>query len=362
MNPTLSFRIFYLDHEFDRALVGQLAEHALPPIETLGAEPLTGWGTRQHLLDRDITEEKCLLAGYVSASLIRAERKIPEALFRANRRLEEEVEMRARGVDTLPRSLRAEIKERVRAEMLPTMPPSLTGIPVCVDLRNQLLIAQAVTDGKIDTVTAHFREATGVTPRLLTPDGAALRLAGVNVNDLTPATFSNNATLEPEHDIAIGMDFLTWLWFTWESEGGIVQFNGSRYGFMLEGPLTFFREGQGAHEAVLRKGAPLNSGEAYLALHNGKKLSRCKFLMADGDQLWTCTVDHTFAFRSLKLPRTEQTDPIGCFQERMLSVERFLDVYLHLYKQFLEIRSDDGKWADTLCRIREWIQTHVNNL
>ena len=53
---------------------------------------------------------------------------------------------------------------------------------------------------------------------------------------------------------------------------------------MLEGPLTFFREGEGAHEAVLRKGTPLNSREAGTALYCGKKLKRAKLVLAEGDR------------------------------------------------------------------------------
>ena len=352
---SISFRVFHLDREFDSSIVEDFARHAVPPIETLHTEPLVGWVGSRHLLDRDLTEEKILHAGYASLQLLRAEKKIPEALLRAHCRLEEEVERKARDVETLPRAVRAEIKERVRGELLPAMPPTLTGMPVCVDLRNRLVFAQAMNDAKMDLLTAQFREATGVTPRLMSPDDAALRRVRVNVNDFAPARYSPDDGLEDERELSIGMDFLTWLWFAWERDGGVFTHDKSQYGYMLEGPVTFFREGAGAHEAVLRHGAPLNSGEAFSALFCGKKLRRAKFILACGDALWSATLDSDFAVRSLKLPKTEQADVVGRFQERMLHVERFLDAFLALYDRYLLLRADAKKWRAELVAIREWI-------
>jgi hypothetical protein len=356
---SISFRVFHLDRAFDSSITDDFARHAIPPIETLHTEPLTGWVSSRHLLDRDLTEEKILHAGYVNLQLLRAEKKIPEALLRAHCRLEEEVERKARNIEFLPRAIRAEIKDRVRDELLPAMPPTLAGIPVCVDLRNQRLLAQAMSDAKIDFLTAHFRETTGTTPRLLTPDDLALRRVRVNVNDLATTRYSPDDSLEDEHELSIGMDFLTWLWFNWEKHGGVFKHGNLQFGYMLEGPLTFFRNGAGAHEAVLRHGSPCNSREAFSALLCGKKLRRAKLLLAEGDTLFTATLDSDFAVRSLKLPKSEQPDPIGRFQERMLHIERFLDAFLSLYDRFLLLRADRKKWSTELDAIRAWIESRV---
>jgi len=353
---SISFRAFHLEREFDASIVDDFARHAVPPVETLLSEPLIGWVSSRHLLDRELTEEKILHAGYVSVQLLRAEKKIPEALLRAHCRLEEEVERQARGVDFLPRAARAEIKDRVRKELLPTMPPTLAGMPVCVDLRNQRLLAQCMSDAKTDLLTAQFRETTGTTPRLMTPDEVAMRRSRVNVNDLATARYTPDEEVGDERELSIGMDFLTWLWFAWEKDGGMFKLGNLQHGYMLEGPLVFFRDGAGAHEAVLRHGSPLNSEEARAALLCGKKLRRAKFVLAEGNALWSCALDSDFAVRSLKLPKTEQTDPVGRFQERMLHIERFLDALFHLYDRFLKLRSDKRAWKTELDSIRKWIE------
>lgn len=353
---SVNFRLFSLSRSFGPDLAEAFAQHAAPPIETLSSEPIFGWVGGRHLLDRDLTEDRCVMGGYLHATYMRAERKIPESLLRAHCRLEEEVELRAREISFLPRALRTEIRERVSEQLLPAMPPTLTGLPVVVDFRNDLLLAAAMSDRQIDLLSPYFRETTGVMPVLLTADTAALRRKRINVNDLSSVTYSPDPAVESGPESDLGMDFLTWLWFFWESEGGVIRLtDGRQVGFMLEGPLTFFREGEGAHEAVLRKGAPLNSREAGIALFCGKKLKRAKLVLAEGEQVLTATVDADFGFRGLKLPKGEQIDPVGKFQERMLQIESYWTLFFELFDRFLDLRTSPPQWAQTVDAIQTWI-------
>ena len=353
---SVSFRLFYLQHSYDTGLVDAFAKSAAPAITSLNKDPLSGWVTGRHLLDREITEEKCVLGPYLYAMYMRAEKKVPESLLRAHCRLEEDVEMRARETDVLPRAVRAEIKQRVMDSLLPNMPPTLSSIPFVVDFRNDLLIAGAMSDKQIDTLSPAFKETAGTLPILLTPETAAIKRRQVNANDLDPVSFSPDDALEPPAEATLGMDFFTWLWFAWEKEGGVYHLpDGREFGVMLEGPLTFYREGQGAYEAVLRKGTPINSREAATALFCGKKLRRAKVVIGQGDSVFAATLDADFAFRSLKLPKGEQLDPVGRFQERMGFVETFWGAWLSLYDRFLDLRTDPKQWPKTLGAMKQWI-------
>ncbi len=353
---SVSFRLFYLTRSYDSGLVDAFARHAAPPLASLNRDPISGWVTGRHLLDREISDEKCVFGPYLYAMHMKAEKKVPESLLRTHCRLEEDAELRARGVESLPRTVRAEIKQRMIETLLPTMPPTLSGIPVVVDFRNDLLIAGAVSDKQIDTLSPVFKETAGSLPILLTPDTAALRRKQINANNLNPVSFSPDDTIDPPAESTLGMDFFTWLWFAWETEGGVYHLpDGREFGVMLEGPLTFFREGQGAHEAVLRKGTPINSREAATALLCGKKLKRAKVVIGQGDNVLSATMDADFAFRSLKLPKGEQQDPVGRFQERMCQIETFWCAWLSLYDRFLDLRTDAGQWPKTLNAIKQWI-------
>ena len=127
---------------------------------------------------------------------------------------------------------------------------------------------------------------------------------------------------------------------------------------MLEGPITFYREGEGAHEAVLRKGMPLNSREAATALMCGKKLRRAKITVAIDEKAIEATVDADFVFRGVKLPKAEQTEKEGIFEERMMQIETFCDTWFTLYDRFLDMRTDPKAWPQTLAAMQEWIK-HV---
>jgi hypothetical protein len=353
---SVSFRLFYLQQTYDSALLDRFAQKAAPPVSSLNRDPITGWVTGRHLFDRELTDESCLIGPYLHVQLLRAERKVPASLLRAHLRMEEDLERRARGTPFLPRAVKTEIRQRVTDALLPTMPPTLSSIPTVVDFRNDLLLAAALSDKQIDALSSAFRETVGTLPVLLTPETAALRRRQINANDLTPVSFSPDTGLEPPHESSLGMDFLTWLWFVWEKEGGVYHLpDGREFGIMLEGPVTFFREGQGAHEALLRKGTPLNSREAGAALVCGKKIRRVKFIMACGDETYAATLDAEFAVRGLKLPPGEQNEPEGIFEERMLFIETFWNAWLSLFDRFLDLRGNARQWAHTLDAMRQWV-------
>ncbi len=353
----VSFRMFYLTQSFGPELVERFAEHAAPPIETLSHEPIQGWVTGRHLLDTRLTEDSCVFGGYLHASLMRAERKVPEALLRAHSRLEEEVQLRARNATTLPRQVRSEIRDEIFERLLPSMPPTLTGLPVVVDFRNDRALAGAMGDTQVERFCGAFRETTGVMPVMLNAETAALKRKHLNSRDVSSVSFSPDPEVPPDGNVDLGMDFLTWLWWWWESEGGIFRADktGPQFGMILEGPVTFFREGEGAHEAVLRKGNPFDSREAGIALLGGKRVKRAKFTLAQGETLWQATVDADFGFRGLKLPKGEQMDVSGQFQERMLQIETFTDVFFGLYDRFLDQRMDSAAWKKTVTSMREWV-------
>ena len=353
---SVSFRLFYLQQPYDSSLIDAFAKHASPPIDSLSRDPISGWVSGRHLFDRELTDEKCVIGPYLHAQLLRAEKKVPASLLRAHVQMEEDIERRARETDFLPRAVKTEVKQRVTESLLPKMPPTLTSIPVVVDFRNNQLIAAAMSDKQIDTLSPAFKETAGSLPILLTPETAALKRKQINANDLDPVSFSPDPSLEPPQEATLGMDFFTWLWFAWEKEGGVYHLpDGREFGVMLEGPITFFREGQGAHEAVLRKGSPLNSREAGTALLCGKKLKRAKVVIAHGDEVYSATLDADFAFRSVKLPKGEQNEPAGKFEERMLFIETFWTAWLSLYDRFLDLRTDPKLWAKTLDAMRQWI-------
>ena len=108
---------------------------------------------------------------------------------------------------------------------------------------------------------------------------------------------------------------------------------------MIEGPLTFFLEGDGAHITLLRKGSALISTEAKTALMSGKKLTSAKITIARNQEAFNTTIDASeFIFRGFKIPKLEDLDSISWFQQRMISLNRFQSVFTAFYRKFLDDR------------------------
>lgn len=361
-NGPVSFRVYELDSLLaPDELIGGLANHAAPPIESLGAQPITGWVSPRHLLDRELTVDTCVSGGYVHADLMKAERKIPTSLLRAYCKMEEIAEMKARGVPYLNRQTRADIKHRITEELQPTMPPTLSAISMAVDPGRARVFVEALTEKQQDAFCVGFNRATKQSPISMTPEHAAMRLKHVDFRDLPPQCFSPDpsVTITANH---IGMDFLTWLWFHWETGGGTLTLDGAGsqpVGFMLEGPAVFRLEAEGAHETTLRKGMPLLSREAKTVLECGKKVQKIKLTLARGDQPYSATVDGVdFAIRSLKLPPSDAPyEPHTAFQERMAGIQFFTDAFYRLYETFLSAITDAQEWPGVIKEMKKWISS-----
>ncbi len=353
----ISSRVFYVPQDLPADAVDRFNANALPSLDSLRADPIDGWVGHRHLLDRPVTEDNAYRAGHLHLAVAQAKRVIPPALLKAERTMEELAELQASGHSYLSRKKKLEIKQQVVERLLPTMPPQLTGIEVVQSATEPLLYATCLSEKQMDAFQIQFARAIGYALIPAWPADVALRRKQINVDDLSPTSFSPDLEDHQVHHI-VGEDFLTWLWYMSEHEQGAITLeDGVDLSVMIEGPLTFHMEGDGAHVAVLRKGTPLTSAEAKTALLVGKKLSQAKIHLALRDQAWSCGLDaNQFIFRGLKLPEPEEKlDPISRFQERMRLLDQFVGLFFRLYDEFIVRRTNPEEWGDEVRRIRKWV-------
>jgi recombination associated protein RdgC len=344
--------------------VARFAKHAAPPLQKIGNGAVNGWVGGRHFFDLPISDENAFLGGYLRLTLLRAERKVPASLLRAECMLEEFAYMRAENKPFVDRKMRGEIKKEVMNRLLPQMPPTLQGIPFVYDERGGIIYTGATSQKQMDAFRARFQMALGVD---LIPVNAATIAAhrrNVNVRDWPRTSFSPEVP-DTEMDDAPGADFLTWLWFLSEARGGILRNDElGEFAVAIEGPLLLTRTGSGAHETALRQGLPTASAEAKTALLGGKKLERAKLMFGRGDEAWSCAFDaEAFVFRSLKLPQPKETlDPASRFQDRMQKMGLFRDVLFALYDRFLDDRCNAKKWSATKKEIHKWAADRTTKL
>jgi hypothetical protein len=353
----IGFRMFYVGREFSKDAVKMFGRYAAPTLDKLGTDPVHGWVGGRHLLDVPITENNAFFGGHLRLILMKAERKVPAALLRAECMLEELAHMQAEGKAFVDRKTRSEIRKEVLNRLLPQMPPTLKGISFVHDERAGIVYSTATSENQMDAFCVNFQKATGLDLIPVTADTLIAKLRKINPRDLSLTSFSPEVADEEMED-APGQDFLTWLWFASEARGGIFKSKDhGNFAVALEGPLGFQRSGAGAHEITLRKGLPTVSAEAKTALLSGKKLRRARLMLGCEDEAWAWTFDaDTFVFRSLKLPEPkEMLDPSSRFQDRMIKLGMCREFVFDLFERFLNDRCDAKKWSATKKEIHQWV-------
>lgn len=358
---SISFRAFYLSSRLPQDHLHRFARHAAPSLDAIGREPVQGWVTGRHLLDRNIVEQSAYLGGYLRLTLMKAERKIPMPLMRAECMMEELAALQASGEEVLPRSERSRIRKEVTERMLPQMPPQLSGIPIVCGKQDDFLFAAAMSDKHMDALTQAFNSTVGIELIPVTPETASLKRKQFSTRQLTPTSFSPECKDDEAPDF-VGLDFMTWLLHYCEERGAEIESGQGTFGILLEGPLLFFKEGPGAHEIRLNKGEPLTSAEANSALRTGKKLRRARVTFARGEEMWRAEVDGSdFALRGLKLPKVGPMDANSAFQERIISIRTFVSTLLSLFDLFIEERRDPAKWRSVRADMQKWVMSREGN-
>ncbi|MDD2237276.1 MAG: recombination-associated protein RdgC [Kiritimatiellae bacterium] len=361
---SIGFRLFWLPRSFPEDAAELFAEHAAPPLSTIGEEPVHGWVTGRHMLDRHITAETAFRGQYLYLAMQQAERKIPSSLLRAECKMEELALMAAEEKPFVSRQERAEIKKSVMERLLPQMPPQIKGTPLVYSPGATYLYATALPAKQCDVFTALIQQTLGFAILPCTPELAALQRTNTDVNQWNPISFSPDVPRDLM-EVTPGRDFLTWLLFHSEACGG--SFSGHESGVvhvMLEGPLLFTHEGGGAYEIVLRKGEPLLSTEAKSCLLSGKKLRQARVTFAIGEEIWAFNLDaDELIFRNLSLPKIEEVlDASSHFEERIRRLERFLEIFFLVFDHFTEIRSSKAEWNGMQKDIFKWVQNRIGKI
>jgi phenylpyruvate tautomerase PptA (4-oxalocrotonate tautomerase family) len=358
-NGTVGFRIFHLPEKLPTDAVERFAANVAPPLEYVKEEPQWGWVTGRHLLDTEISEETAYCGGYLHFTLRQAVRKIPTALLQAECRMVELSRLAERNGERLSRKEKREIKQEVTDRLLPQMPPQISGISVVIDDSKQIMYAGAMSDKQLDQLELTLSNTIGFAGEPLTPTACVPFLTGRDSMDVPQLAFSP-VHEDVSEELTTGRDFLTWLWYFQENnEGTLPKTQLGTFQFMLDGPLTFVAEGQGALESTVKKGLPTNSAEAKAALTVCKRLKQAKLSFTrERTEIWEFTFDaDTFAFKSMKLPDGEAMEQAEIFEERMEYIYVIQKLLMELYKHFIETLCDDAKHSELEQKTKSWVES-----
>ncbi len=350
----------------EAALLDGLASRAFKEDEIgVSGETNIGWVTRRDLFDTEFVDASVLVEGHALFGLRVDRRAVPGSLLAAHVARMERAWMRENGKDFVPRSVRRDIKEEERSRLLESVPAIPSVHAVLWNLREKRVHFTTFASARGEELARLFSESFGLTLEPLGPEERADAIPGIRqrISGLSPLDFPNGHVRPADGDgdgSFLGRDFLTWVLHVTERDGGEIEIDGwGRLAIFFEDRMAFEGEEHSCRLQELRLGHPAGSAEAKTALLLGKKLVRARMTLgADDEETWKLTLDgDTLDLRSVKLPRTEATDPDGRLLERLDSIERIYDAVNGLYRAFLKHRTEPSFLEKEGPRLKEWLRT-----
>jgi len=161
----------------------------------------------------------------------------------------------------------------------------------------------------------------------------------------------------------LGEEFLSWLWFRMENSSGEFTLPGDRViAIAIDDYISFAPLDEDGTEQSLRYGLPSRSPEASAALHNGRRLSKAKLIIAESALEWSLTLHGSaMTLGSVRLPKdSEDLDgPEERSRERAANFLRIHEIVCQLYKLFLERRLRAEYLTEDAEQQAQWMTQHA---
>jgi hypothetical protein len=158
----------------------------------------------------------------------------------------------------------------------------------------------------------------------------------------------------------LGEEFLTWLWYRLETEGGDFDLGqGTVIGVAMDDYLEFAPLDEDETLQTMRKGMPTRSPEARTALRSGHRLKKAKLIVAQGEREWSFVLDGTeLELRSVKLPQDDESceSQAGRDRERAAHFIEIHGIVRRLYARFLELRLRPDYLGSAAEKQAAWMQ------
>jgi len=172
----------------------------------------------------------------------------------------------------------------------------------------------------------------------------------------------------------LGQEFLTWLWWKSEERGGTIELKGQGDIVVVFEKHMLLEYGEADYsERLVCSGLQTELKEARTALRTGKKPEQARLQIIKDDMEYNLTLGATFfEYRSVKLPKTAQTEAgaggsaseaetEGMILERIFLFEELVKIINDLFRMFLEMRLS-AEWPEELAKIRTWVHVSADQV
>ena len=160
----------------------------------------------------------------------------------------------------------------------------------------------------------------------------------------------------------IGNEFLTWLWFTIETNQAFFKtVDETITSINLGNRMVLENSINDASEIITIKGDDAGLEEGLLSLRKGAVVVEMNISYKTENQEWKFTLKgESLSFSGLKVPETgpvESKDDIeGIVLEKAYLYEKAIDVVTNLFNSFLKLRSTDQWNQKTVPQIKKWLK------
>lgn len=260
------------------------------------------------------------------------------------------------------RSEKQEIQERMQEYLLSrALPQPGASEVVWNPVRNWMILG--TTGGKMmDAFLESFEKQFRMYPLPLYHVQWALNMLSLTPRqkDVLGGLVSPKSPTAMSDGRFLGYEFLTWLWYFIERQGGSVRAGEKAANVHLGERMVLVLPGEGKERVICTTQANFLH-EARTALRQGKVVDEVQLFLVVGDNEYLLTLDNSlWAVKGLKTPRQlpdyGQEDPDGRFLEKMFFLEEVFAVLDALYTKFLAERLAPGWESDSLPMLKQWIQ------
>ena len=153
----------------------------------------------------------------------------------------------------------------------------------------------------------------------------------------------------------LGAEFLMWLWYRIEREENLFSVGDKSIELSFDDQLVLEVQLAESEQTRLKGGAPAHSPEAYKALQHGKRISRVRVRLSEGEREWLFMVGaDTFAMSGIKVPAVLRDESDDRLEERLYLIDELDRIWHGIYRQFLSVRLGDS-WSREAEAIRTWV-------
>ncbi len=352
-----------------------LARQAFTPIDESAEEVSLGWVHLEDPKAHTFEASVCWREQYLIFSLRRDQRKVPAAL------LKEQVDKACTaflaenpGYTRVPKQKKEDLKDAVRSKLLAKALPDPKVYDVVWDTQANLLTFATLSPKTIEMFEDLFKKTfEGLRLAAFHPYERAYsvldELGRQRLKEANRAGGDNFLELIKENQW-LGTDFMGWLLYLTMNEAS--EYRVNQRGPLLESEpfvayindrVVLVGEGEGGTQMITVNGSQDRFNEVKSAMQCRKLITEATIHLESGDYHYSLVLKgemfHFASFSSpgVKVEKDSTVDELmereAVFFERMLLLEKGLQLLNSLFRSFLDVRL--GNWPHMEMVIAEWI-------